>query len=120
MVAGKIRFIGFQSLFIGRSSAYGFQNARILVKEATVAGKRFPRDIASLTLALLTLRRSLKLLRTATETRYRGGGSLLMQVKTFAEKERRCTLEAYECIHGRSNATIEYVDVRAGKFLHSQ
>lgn len=68
MAAGRIRFIGFQSLLFGRNRAYGVPNATILVKEAMIAGNRFPRDTVSLILALLTLRRSLKLFRAATET----------------------------------------------------
>ena len=70
MAAGKIRFIGFQSLLIGSNRAYRVQNATILLKEAIIAWKRFPRDTVSLILALLTLRRSLKLFRAAAETRY--------------------------------------------------
>ena len=77
-----------QSLLFGRNKAYRVPNATILVKEPTMAGKRFPRDTVSLILALLTLRRSLKLFRAATETSYQGDGSLLMRVNTFAGEER--------------------------------
>jgi len=37
MAAGKTRFIGFQSLLIGRNRAYRVQNPTILLKEAVVA-----------------------------------------------------------------------------------
>ena len=39
MAAGKIPFIGFQSLPLGRNRAYRIQNATILLKEPVVMWK---------------------------------------------------------------------------------
>lgn len=92
MAAGKTQFIGFQSLLVGRNRAYRAQSATIL------AWGLFPKDTVLLILALLTLRRSLKLFRAAAETRYHGG-SLLMQANIFVGKERQCTPEKYDYVH---------------------
>ena len=99
MAAGKIPFIGFQSLPIGRTRSYRVQNAAILLKEPVVARMRYPKDTVLLILALLTLRRSLKLFRAAAETRHRKGGSLLMQAIIFVGKERRCTPKKLKWVH---------------------
>jgi hypothetical protein len=98
MAAGKIPFIGFQSLPLGRNRAYRIQNATILLKEPVVMWKRFPKDTVLLILVLLTRRQSSKLFRAATETKHRGG-SLSMRANIFVGKERRCTPEKYEWVH---------------------
>lgn len=86
MATGRIRFIGFQSLPIGRTR---------------VARMRYPKDTVLLILALLTLRRSLRLFRAAAEIRHRKDGSLLMQGIIFVGKERHCTPKKLKWVHPR-------------------
>ena len=101
MAAGKTQFTGSQSLLVGRNRACRAQSAMVLLEEVVVAWWRFPKDTVLLTLALLTLRRSLKLFRAVAKMRHRGG-SLSMQANIFIVKERRCTPEKYGCVHWRS------------------
>ena len=63
----------------------------ILLIEAVSAWKRFLKDTALLILALLTLRRSLKLFGAAAEPSHRGG-SLSMQRNIFVRNEQRFTM----------------------------
>jgi len=95
MAAGKIRFIGCQSLLIGRNRSYRVQTPMILLKQAAVVWLRFRKDIVSLVSALLTLPQLLKLFRAAAETKHRRGGSLLMQANIFVRKDRLCTPKKY-------------------------
>ena len=91
MAAGKTPFIGCQSLPVARGRTYRARTVMILLTEVVSAWKRFLKDTALLVLALLTLRRSLKLFGAAAEPSHRGG-SLSMQANTFVRNEQRCTI----------------------------
>ena len=98
MAAGKTPFIGCQSLPVTRNRTYRARTAILLLMKTFSARKRFLKDTVLLILALLTLRRSLKLFGAAAEPSHRGG-SPSMQANIFVRNEQRFTIPTNDSDH---------------------
>ena len=104
MAGGKTLSIGCPHLLIGRNRAHRVQKPTTLLKEATVAWRRFPKDTALPALVPRILRHLSKPFRAAAAAATMHRRSLSTQANIFALKEQPCTPKTFECVQVRSNA----------------